>query len=102
MKSQIFDENDGLTPLEKCQFCCFLNLCFHSREWLVFYIKRQKSFFHDLLSRSITWPVKQLVTEGYKGLQRVTEKPLFELERPQILFLGLFCLKTKVEEITKF
>ena len=23
-KSQIFDQNDGLTPLEKCQFCGFL------------------------------------------------------------------------------
>ena len=48
--------------------------------------------------------VKQVVTEGYKrlqGLQRVTEKPFFELERPQIHFLGLFCIKTKVEEITK-
>ena len=57
----------------------------------------------------------QGVTGGYKGLQGLTvgDKGLqgvtgglqriietfFQLERSQILFLGLFCIKFKVEEI---
>ena len=44
-------------------FCC--------SERLLCYIKRRKSFFHDLFSRSMTWEYKG-VTRGYKGLQRVT------------------------------
>ena len=37
------------------------------------YIKRRKSFFHDLFSRSMTWEYRGLqgVTGGYKGLQGV-------------------------------
>ena len=99
MKSQIFDENDGLTPLEKCQF-----FCFHSREWLVFYIKRQKSFFYDVFPRSIKWGYGR-VTRGYKGFQGIRtgyRKTFFELERPQILFIDLFCIKIKVDEISNF
>ena len=52
----------------------FLNPCFHCPERLVCYIKRRKSFFHDLFSRSITWEYRGLqgVTGGYRGLQGVT------------------------------
>ena len=43
-------------------------------ERLVCYIKRRKSFFHDLFSASMTWEYRGLlgVTAGYKGLQGVT------------------------------
>ena len=43
-------------------------------ERLVCYIKRGKSFFHDLFSPSMTWEYRGLqgVTGGYKGLQGVT------------------------------
>ena len=47
----------------------------------------------------------QGVTWGDKGLQGVTKdyrNLFFELERSQILFLGLFCIKIKVEEISNF
>ena len=57
----------------------------------------------------------QGVTRGYRGLQgvkggdkrlpRVTKDYrnfFFELERSQILLLGLFCIKSKGEEISKF
>ena len=47
----------------------------------------------------------QEVTGGDKGLQGVTKDYrnfFFELERSQILFLGLFCIKIKVEEISNF
>ena len=52
----------------------FLNGCFHCPERLVCYIKRRKSFFHDLFSRSMTWEYRGLqgVTGGYKRLQGVT------------------------------
>ena len=40
----------------------------------------------------------QEVTGGYKGLQGVT-RGYRGLERSQILFLGLFWIKIKVEEI---
>ena len=74
MKSQRFDENDGLTPLEKCQFCFLLNLFSWSR-MACFLYKTSKI----ILPRSIItiyYMVKQVVTEVYKasqGLQRVTE-----------------------------
>ena len=89
-------------------------------------MKRRKSFFDDLFLRSMTWEYKGLqevtgVTRGYRGLQGVTggyrrlkgvtgaDKGLQRiietfslLERSQILFLGLFCLKIKVNEISRF
>ena len=45
------------------------------------------------------------VTRGDKGLQGVTKDYrnfFFQLEGSQILFLGLFCIKIKVEEISNF
>ena len=58
-------------------------------------------------SQGVTGGCKGLqgVTRGYKGLQGVTidyRNFFFELERSQILFLGLFCIKIKVEEISNF
>ena len=38
---------------------------------------------------------------GYRRLKRIIET-VFYLERSQILFLGLFCIKIKVEEISNF
>ena len=43
----------------------------------------------------------QGVTGGDKRLQRIMETFIY-LERSQILFLGLFCIKVKVEEISNF
>ena len=41
---------------------------------LVCYIKRRKSFFDDLFSKSMIWEYRGLqeVTGGYRGLQGVT------------------------------
>ena len=73
-KLQLFDQNHGLFPLQKCQFCGFFKAMFFCSERLVCYIKRRKPFFHDLFSRSMTWEYRGLqgVTGGYKGLQGVT------------------------------
>ena len=51
-----------------------LILHFRCSERLVCYIKRRKSSFDDLFSRSMTWEYRGLpeVTGGYKGLQGVT------------------------------
>ena len=51
----------------------FLNRCVRCSERLVCYIKRRKSFFDDLFSRSMTWEYRGLqeVTVGYQGLQEV-------------------------------
>ena len=46
----------------------------------------------------------QGVTRGDKGLQGVTKdyRNFFQLECSQILFLSLFCITIKGEEISKF
>ena len=46
----------------------------------------------------------QGVTGGYKGLQALQRiiETFFLLKRSQILFLGLFCIKIKVKEISNF
>ena len=77
-KFQIFDQNLGLTPLEKCQFCGFLKPMFSLFTKACLLYKRRKWFFHDLFSRSMTWEYR-----GYKGLQGVTgsEKGLQGLQR---------------------
>ena len=52
----------------------FQTLCFCNSERLPCYIKRRKSYFHDLFSRSMRWEYRGLqgVTGGYKALQGVT------------------------------
>ena len=70
-KFQIFDQNHGLTHCKNANFVSFSNRCFCCSKSLVCYIKRRKSFFHDLFSPSMTWECRRLqgVTGGYKGLQ---------------------------------
>ena len=41
-----FGRNNGLTPLENCQFFgCFFNPCFYGLKMLVFYVERYQSLF---------------------------------------------------------
>ena len=53
-KSQTFDQNDGLTPLEKCQFCGFLKPMFSLFRKSCLLYKTSKIVFHYLFSRSMT------------------------------------------------
>ena len=88
----------------------------------------QRSIFttYDMGMHGITRGYRGLqgVTRGYKGLQGITGayeglqgvtrgdkrlqgvakdyRKFFKVERSQILFLGLFCIKIKVEEISNF
>ena len=67
---QIFDQNHGLTPLQKCQFCGFLKPMFFLFRKACLLYKTSKIVF----SRFMTWEYRGLqgVTGGYKGLQGVT------------------------------
>lgn len=40
---QIFDENHGITPLEKCNFFAFLSRCFESLKRLFFFLSKISS-----------------------------------------------------------
>ena len=95
----------------------FSTRCFCCSERLVCYIKRRKSFFHDLFSRSMTWEYRGLqgVTGGYKGLQGVTKgdkgsqgvakdyRNIFFLQKCQfcLLFKSMFILSRKACFLTR-
>ena len=64
IKLQLFDQNHGLNPLEKCKFGVFFKLMFSYSRKACFLYKTSKSFFHDSFSRSFTL--------GYRGLEGVT------------------------------
>ena len=68
-KLQIFDQNHGLNPLQKCQFCGFLNPLFLLFRKACLPDKTSKIVF----SRSMTWEYRGLrgVTGGYRGLQGI-------------------------------
>ena len=79
-KSQIFDQNDGLTPLQKCQFCGFLKPMFLLfRKACLLYktskivISRCIFTIYDMGIQGVTrsYRVLQGVTGGFKGLQGV-------------------------------
>ena len=74
----MLDQNHGLTPLKKCQFCGFLKPMFPLFRKACLLYKTSKivflRFFRDLLHGN-TGGYKGLqgVTRGYKGLQGVTK-----------------------------
>ena len=115
----MFDQNHGLTPLEKCQFCGFLKPMFSLFRKAFLLYKRSKIVFHYLFSQSMTWEYRGLqgvtrgdrgykrlqgvtrgdrglqgVTRGYRGLQGIIQT-FFTLERSQILFLALLSIKNQ-------
>ena len=119
-KLQLFDQNHGLTPLQKCQFCGFLKPIFLLFRNACLLYKTSKIVFSRFIFTTFTMGI-QGVTRGYKWLQGVTRghkgwhgvtgsyrglkriiETFFELQRSQILFLALFCIKVKVEEISNF
>ena len=129
-KFLIFDQNHGLTPLQKCQFCGFLKpMFFLFRKACLLYKTSKINFSRSIFTiydmgipgvtrgyrglqgdtrgykglKGVTRGYKgwQRVTRGYRGLQRIIET-FFYLERSQILFLGLLCVKINGEEISNF
>ena len=70
-KSQIFDQNDGLTPFEKCQFCGFAKPMFSLFRKACFLYKKSKIVFSRFFFAIYDTEI-QGVTRGYWGLQGVT------------------------------
>ena len=70
-KLQIFDENDGLTPLEKCQFCGCLKPMFSLFRKACLLTKTFKTVFVQFIFTIYDMGIPG-VTRGDKRLQRVT------------------------------
>ena len=68
----MFDENDGLTPLEKCQFGGFLKPMFSLFKKACFLYKTSKIVLSILILTIYDMRI-QGVTRGYMGLLWVTE-----------------------------
>ena len=58
-KLQLFDQNHGLSPLQKCQFCGFLKPMFSLFRKACLLYKTSKIVFHYLFSRSMTWEYRK-------------------------------------------
>ena len=67
----IFDENHGLTPLQKCQFCGFLKPMFFLFRKACLLYKTSKIVFSRSFFTIYDMGI-QGVTRGYWGLQGVT------------------------------
>ena len=80
-KLQLFDQNHGLTPLQKCQFCGFLKAmfllfrkaCLLYNTWKIVFSR----FIFTIYDSGIQgfrrgYRGLQGVTRGYRGLQGVT------------------------------
>ena len=70
-KFQIFDQNHGLTPLEKFQFCGFLKPMFKLLRKACLLYKTSKINFSRFIFTIYVMGIEG-VTRGYKGLQGVT------------------------------
>ena len=80
-KLQLFDQNHGLTPLQKCQFCSFLKPIFLLFTKACLLYKTSKIVFQGLIFTiddmgipgvKIGYRGLQGVKRGYKGLQWLT------------------------------
>ena len=71
-KFQIFDQNHGLTPLEKWQFCGFLKSMFSLFRKACLVYKTPKTVYWRLIFTIYDMGI-QGVTRNYRGLQEVTE-----------------------------
>ena len=70
-KFPIFEQNDGLIPLQKCQFCAFLKPMFLLFTKACFLYKTSKIAFSRFIFTIYDMGI-QGVTRGYRGLQGVT------------------------------
>ena len=122
-KFQIFNQNHGLTPLQKCQFCGFLKAMFFLFRKACLLYKTSKTVFwrfiftiYDMGIQGDTRGYRglQKVTRGYRGLQGVTrgykgwqgvtkDYRTFLLTRTfPDTFSWCICIKVKVEEVSNF
>ena len=70
-KLLFFDQNHGLSPLQKCQFCGFFKPIFLLFRKACLLYKTSKIVFSRFIFTIYDMGI-QRVTRGYRGLQRVT------------------------------
>ena len=70
-KLQLFDQNHGLIPLQKCQFCGFLKPMFLLFRKACLLDKTSKIVFSQFIFTIYDMGI-QGVTRGYRGVQGVT------------------------------
>ena len=68
----MFDQNHGLTPLQKCQFCAFLKAMFLLFRKACLEYKTSKIAFSRFIFTIYDMGIPG-VTRGYRGLQGVTK-----------------------------
>ena len=71
-KFPIFDQNHGLTPLQKCQFCGSLKPMFFLFRKACLLYKTSKIVFSRSIFTIYDMGIQE-VTSGYRGLQGVTK-----------------------------
>ena len=73
-KLQLFDQNHGVTPLQKCQFCGFLKATFLMFRKACLLYKTSQIVSSGVILTIYDMGIRgfQRVTGGYRGLQRVT------------------------------
>ena len=70
-KLQLFDQNHGVSPLQKCQFCGFLKTMFLLFRKACLLYQTSKIVFSQFIFTIYHMRI-QGVTRGYRGLQGVT------------------------------
>ena len=81
-KIPIFDQNHGLTPLQKFEFCHFLKRHFYVKEYLLFYLEYQQIIFLGLFCPNTNYGKKSKFLT--KAIAKMTIFRLFEL----LVFIG--------------
>ena len=69
-KLQLYDQNHGLSPMQKCQFCAFLKAMFLLFKNACLLYKTSKIVFSRFIFTIYDMAI-QGVTRGYRGLRRV-------------------------------
>ena len=117
MKVQIFHQNHGLTPLQKCIFFSFWKWRFYSLERLILSLKHYLEVFQGVFSKktemhenSNFWP-KLWVNPYWKNWNFSTfwkwpfyslERLIFSLKHYLEVFPGVFSIKTEMHESSNF
>ena len=111
-KLQILDQNDGLTPLQKCQFFDFLNFLFLLPRKAFLRSRIEKTHFCGLYCLKKSWKNGHFLTKTIsqqlcKNVYFSTfwtscfyylERRFFVQEYSNTHFPGLYCLKKKMEK----
>ena len=100
-KFPIFDQNHGLTPLQKCQFCGFLKPMFSLSRKASLLWKTSKIAFSRVIFTIYYMGIQRVrrgyrglqggqgVTSGYRGLQRIIQTLFLTRTFPDTFFWSI-------------